>query len=141
MTPTVLHASCVAVNGRAALLLGPSGSGKSALALQMIALGGVLVADDRTELVVKDRSLHASAVGSIAGLIEARGVGILAVEHVASAPVRFVVDLAQTERDRLPHWRTTDILDISLPTLHNCASPHFAAALVLYLKGHRKHPP
>ena len=46
MTAAVLlHASCVAVAGRAVLITGPSGSGKSSLALTLLAHGAALVAD------------------------------------------------------------------------------------------------
>ena len=51
MNAQILNASCVAWQGRGALILGRSGAGKSALALQLMALGADLVSDDRTELL------------------------------------------------------------------------------------------
>ena len=60
-TPVLLHASCVAVKGRALLITGPSGTGKSALALQMMALGADLVADDQTLLQPRAGKLIATA--------------------------------------------------------------------------------
>lgn len=72
--PVIVHATCVALNPHAAaLIMGRSGAGKSALALRMMALGAHLVADDRTCLVAEGASLVASAPPSLAGLIEARG--------------------------------------------------------------------
>lgn len=59
---TILHASCVALDGRGLLILGPSGSGKSALALELMALGADLVADDRTEIEGQGPDLVAAAL-------------------------------------------------------------------------------
>ena len=75
--PLILHATTVSVAGRGLLILGPSGAGKSALALELISRGAVLVADDRTQVVVEGDTLTASVPTAIAGLIEARGVGLL----------------------------------------------------------------
>ena len=81
----VIHASCVALGRSAVLLVGPSGSGKSALALELMALGAELVADDRTVLSLHDTGLIASCPASIRGRIDARGVGLLAADTVARA--------------------------------------------------------
>ncbi|MEO1532556.1 MAG: serine kinase, partial [Pseudomonadota bacterium] len=45
--PDPLHASAVALGERGLLILGPSGAGKTRLALELVALGAELVADDR----------------------------------------------------------------------------------------------
>ena len=73
-----IHASCVAIGGRGVLLLGKSGVGKSDLALRLIAEGARLVADDRTILFAIRGALHAKAPETIKGLLEIRGVGIVA---------------------------------------------------------------
>lgn len=83
-----LHASCVAAEGHAVLITGRSGSGKSDLALRLIDRGFTLVSDDRTILRKQDGRLIASAPDTIKGKIEVRGVGILEMETVASAPRR-----------------------------------------------------
>ena len=75
-----LHASCVALDGRGVLILGRSGAGKSSLALELMALGARLVADDRTVLHADDGAPVASCPPAILGKIEARGVGILAAD-------------------------------------------------------------
>ena len=82
-----IHASCVAIGGKAVLLLGASASGKSDLALRLIDGGAVLVADDRTILRVKNGGLNASAPPSIRGLLEIRAVGIVKLPVRASAPM------------------------------------------------------
>lgn len=99
-----IHASCVAIGGSGVLLLGPSGSGKSDLALRLIDGGAKLVADDRTLVRVKSGRLHASAPATIRGLIEIRGVGIVAMPVRASAPIALVVELGR-EGARLPQPR------------------------------------
>ncbi len=129
----VVAATTVAVGGRAALITGPSGSGKSALALQMMALGAVLVADDRTVLCDGAEGLAASAPEAIRGMIEARGMGLLQAE-AGSARIVVVVDLGRTETERMPPARTTVVAGRRLPLLHKIDGPHFAAALLQYLR-------
>ena len=136
--PLVLHANAVAVRGRGVLIRGASGSGKSSLTLQLMAMGAVLIADDRVVLTERDGDLWMSAPGPIKGLIEARGIGILHAETQDMAPLVAVVDLDAAEDARLPPQRSTILLDRAVPLLHNCASPAFPAGLVQYLKGGRK---
>src|SRR5262245_61986603 len=77
--PLLVHGSAVAWGGRGLLILGASGRGKSALALALTATGAALVADDRVEIVRRGRALVARAPAALAGLVEARGIGILPV--------------------------------------------------------------
>jgi HPr kinase/phosphorylase len=128
-----LHASAVAMDGRAVLIAGPSGSGKSGLALQLMALGARLVADDGVILRPAGGRLLARAPDAIRGLIEARGVGLLNAEPLDDVPLSLVVDLGATETERLPPWRTTTLEGIVLPLLHKVESVHFAAAVRQYL--------
>lgn len=134
---TDIHASAVALQGRAVLLLGPSGSGKSALALSLMALGCQLVSDDRTILIHRDGQLWASAPAALGGMIEARGVGILAAEAIPTAIVRLVVDLGRMETDRLPAMREIDLLGVALPLVLGSVQAHFPAAILQYLKAGR----
>ncbi|NIZ15294.1 HPr kinase/phosphorylase [Phaeobacter sp. HF9A] len=129
------HASCVALNERGVLILGPSGSGKSALALELMARGAQLVADDRTEIWREQDQLWARAPEAIAGLIEARGVGLLRAKAVAQVQLHVIVDLAQLETERLPRHVTQQILGLSLPRLNRVEAGFFPAALIQYLKG------
>jgi HPr kinase/phosphorylase len=122
----LVHATCVALRPRgrtwrAILLRGPSGAGKSDLALRLIEGGARLVADDQTELVRRGNSVFATAPARIAGLIEARGVGIVKLARdqlVARAPVALLVDLAPPERlERLPEPAHERLLGLDLPVL------------------------
>jgi serine kinase of HPr protein (carbohydrate metabolism regulator) len=99
-----IHATCVRWKRSGILLTGRSGSGKSDLALRLIALGARLVADDRTDLTVVRGRLVAGAPKTIAGKIEVRGVGIVEIPHVAAAPIALVVDLSGRV-ERLPEPR------------------------------------
>lgn len=132
-----LHATTVAVSGRAVLILGPSGAGKSSLALEMMAAGALLVADDRTDLRTEGVQLLASPPQDLAGRIEARGIGILAVEHLPEAEVALVCDLGQPEPERLPPFRNTDLGGVTLPLVLGPYRPHLYAALRQLLLGQR----
>lgn len=136
MTPDsqILHATCVAVDGRGLLIIGPSGSGKSALGLRLMSLGARLVADDRTELVVRDGRLVAQSPAAIKGLIEARGVGILHAPTAEAAEVALVADLGQAEEQRLPPARRITILGYELDLVLQARNDHFPDALMLYLR-------
>lgn len=128
-----VHATTVAADGCAVLIFGPSGSGKSSLALQLIALGAQLVSDDRTCLERRDGALWASAPAALAGRIEARGVGLLVAPHVALARVVLAVDLSQPETERLPAERTVEHFGVTVPCLRRVDSAHFPAAILLCL--------
>jgi HPr kinase/phosphorylase len=136
--PTLLHASCVAAQGRGLLILGPSGAGKSALALRLMALGARLVADDQTEVSRDGAALIARCPGSLRGLIEARGVGILRADPVDSAKVALVVDLGQHEPDRLPKHRHITIMGVAIDLVLHPQNDHFPQALMLYLANGRQ---
>jgi HPr kinase/phosphorylase len=94
-----IHASCVALDDDGILLLGPSGSGKSDLALRLLERGFVLIADDRVDV----EDLVARPPPALAGLLEVRGLGILRRPHRAEARLVLAVELAAG--DRLPSPR------------------------------------
>ena len=96
-----LRSSTVALDGRAVLISGPSGSGKSDLALRMLDRGFTLVSDDRTILRRLGGKLIASAPDTIKGKLEVRGVGIVEMKTVANVPVALVVELT-SEIPRMP---------------------------------------
>jgi serine kinase of HPr protein (carbohydrate metabolism regulator) len=113
-----LHATCVALADTGVLLRGPSGSGKSDLALRLIESGARLVADDRTDLERRGDDVIASAPSAIAGLIEVRGIGIIEMNSLPEAPLRLVVDLVGPETvERLPAPTCCELLGVRLPLL------------------------
>jgi len=113
-----VHGTSVALEGAGVLLRGPSGSGKSDLALRLIDAGAALVADDQTELSRVSAGLRMSAPTAIAGLLEVRGVGILRVPSVPSAILRLVVTLVPSEAiERLPDPRRCLLLDCTIPEI------------------------
>jgi HPr kinase/phosphorylase len=132
-----LHATSVAFEGKGIMIFGQSGSGKSSLALELIGLGADLIADDRTRVISTVGRIFASSPSAIAGLIEARGVGILPVQHVNSAPIVLTVDMSCIETERLPLRHSMTVLDIPLPCLHKVNAPYFPAAIRTYLRGLR----
>ena len=131
---SVIHASAVALDGRGIVILGPSGAGKSALALQLMALGAVLIADDRVLLTLRGGRLHAAAPPGLPPLIEARGIGLLrAPLHAGAVAVSLAVDLARTEDSRLPPWRSVSLLGQPIALVHGPVSGHFPAAIRHYV--------
>ncbi|WP_224823987.1 HPr kinase/phosphorylase [Cognatishimia sp. MH4019] len=136
--PVQVHASCVAVSGKALLIIGPSGTGKSSLALELMALGAQLVADDQTALRLDGNRVIAQCPPSIEGRIEARGIGLLNAPPSGPTPVVAILDLATSERDRLPPFREAVLLGQVLPLLHKAGNTAFPAALMQYLKEGRR---
>jgi serine kinase of HPr protein (carbohydrate metabolism regulator) len=100
--PLVLQASAVAIEGRALLILGPPGTGKSSLALALIERGAELLGDDAVTLTPEGARLIASPPPHIAGLIEVRGVGLIRMTPAAPAPVALALELGADPAERLP---------------------------------------
>ena len=123
-----IHATCIAIDGDGVLLRGPSGAGKSDLALRLIDVGGRLVADDRADLRLVEGSVVATPPPALAGLIEARGLGILRIGALSEAAIALVVDLISAELvERLPARETVEILGVILPSVR--IAPFEAAAV------------
>lgn len=131
-----LHATCVARGGRAVLLLGPSGSGKSDLALRLLDHGFSLVSDDRTLLRLSGERLMASVPETIRGKIEVRGLGILTLPFVDDVPVALAVELGG-EIERFPmDERERVFLDIAVPLIGIDPATASAAAKVAIALDH-----
>jgi len=142
MAPTI-HASAVLVGSHAALIRGPSGSGKSRLALALLEAAdrnalpfARLVADDRASLEAGSGRLLVRPAAALAGLIEVRGLGIRQVPHEPVAVVGLVVDLAAADAARLPDKasQTCEIERIILPRLPVAAGQDALSLVLPYLQ-------
>jgi serine kinase of HPr protein (carbohydrate metabolism regulator) len=135
LSSEAVHASSVAIDGRAILITGVSGSGKSDLALRLIDRGFTLISDDQT-LVRRDGDrLIASAPPTIRGKLEIRGIGIVEVETASDVPVALLVELT-SDIQRLPDdSRERPILGINLPLVTIDATTASAAAKVVLALG------
>src|SRR6476660_4595897 len=121
-----VHASAVLVGQRAVLIRGPSGSGKSRLAFDLVLAGragqvapAVLVGDDRVHVAAKEGVLTVRPAPALAGLIEIRGLGIRRCEFADEAVVGLVVDLAAADAARLPPPQAleTSLNGVKLPRI------------------------
>jgi HPr kinase/phosphorylase len=125
-----LHATTLSLNGTAVMIRGPSGSGKSDLALQVLESNGTgltgriiataLVADDQSLLRREGNTILASCPDTIAGLLEVRGHDVLQLEAVQNVPLVLVVDVrpfTQIERLPQPEDMRTQILGIDIPNI------------------------
>ena len=123
---STIHASAVLVGTRAVLIRGTAGSGKSSLALGLIAAGEAgtlpftrLVGDDRVHVEAAHRRLLVRPAEVLAGLIEVRGLGIRRVPFEPLAAVGLVVDLGAANSERLPASQSavTEVAGIPVPRL------------------------
>ena len=96
-----IHATCVAIGGRALLIMGRSGVGKSDLALRLIDRGAILVSDDYTVLTVSDGVLRAAPPANIAGLLEVRHIGIVNMPYAMDVPIALAISLDE-KPERMP---------------------------------------
>lgn len=126
--------TAVARDGAAVLLLGPSGSGKSRLALEMMAYGAGLVADDGVWVTA---DLRVERPDEAPPMIEARGIGLLGVAPLREARLALVVDLGRSEPDRLPPQRQAQAPGGAVPVVLGREHPFLAPAIWQYLSGGR----
>lgn len=119
MTALVHQASAVVIEGRALLIEGPPGSGKSSLALALSEQGAGLIGDDAVTLAADGDRLIASPPPNIAGLLEVRGVGLARLELAPPAPVALILALGGPRPARLPDTPlpTRVIAGIAVPVL------------------------
>ena len=147
--PNTVHATAIALDGRAALIRGQSGSGKSDLALRCLGLAEnplvpgkfELIADDQVELSVRKDTVFARPPAAIQGLIEVRGVGLYKFPFCKEAHVKLIVDLVPPQRiARLPDTNETTLLgDIAIPRLKLSAfEPSAPLKLAVMLTGQQR---
>jgi HPr kinase/phosphorylase len=126
----LVHASCAARGGHAVLLLGPSGAGKSDLLLRLLDAGWVLVADDQVRLSATPDALLAAPPPALAGMVEARGIGLLTgLPWTAPLPVALALRLLpRAAVPRLPDPAREVLAGRAVPAVPLC--PWDASAVV-----------
>jgi serine kinase of HPr protein (carbohydrate metabolism regulator) len=130
LSSETLHASTVACEGRAVLIVGPSGSGKSDLTLRLLDRGFALVSDDQTIVRREGQQLIASPPDTLAGKLEIRGIGIVETAHVRDVPVALIVELT-SDIQRLPDdSRERPLLGLGVPLVSIDAMAASAASKV-----------
>jgi HPr kinase/phosphorylase len=136
----IVHASAVAIAGRGILILGASGAGKSALALALAGRGAALVSDDRVVLTRRGAALVMRAPDAIAGLIEARGVGLLRLPAVPEAVLALAVDLDRPPSARMPQPETITYMGISIELIFGREVPNLDVVLTIIVQNGRDFP-
>lgn len=129
-----LHATVVArpyADGwRGVMLMGPSGAGKSDLALRLIQAGFRLVADDYAHVWASGGGLYAAAPQTIAGRIEARGLGVLPAPARIVARIRLIAHLTSAAVERLPEPRFEAVDGVDVAVIDLDPRPASAVAVV-----------
>lgn len=132
--PKSIHATAVSCSGKGLLITGPSGSGKSSLALQLMVLGAGLISDDLTQLSFQNDGLVLARPDTTAPFgIEARGLGLLSATRSLPAPLYAVLDLSQTSAQRLPPPAQIEIAGTYVQFIKKVDNPAFPAMLMQYL--------
>jgi serine kinase of HPr protein (carbohydrate metabolism regulator) len=139
--PLWLRATAVGLHGRGILIMGAPGSGKSGLALALMAHGGQLLSDDGLWLALQDAAPVLLRPETAPALIEARGIGLLHAGPVLdSVPLSIAVDLDRAEPDRLPPARAISVGRVDVPLILGASAPFLAAALVQMARQGRAEP-
>jgi len=118
MTISSLHGTSVEIKGKAALITGKPGSGKSSLALQLLDRGALLVSDDQTHLVLEDGHIIVSPPASLQGMMEVRGIGICQFPYQEKSVLKLFVEICdQRDCERLPEPTFKEYYGIKVPYL------------------------
>ena len=131
---TVLHATTIDVSGRGASIIGESGSGKSSLAIKLIALGADLVSDDQTLLELADDKIFLSKPRRVPCAIEARGIGLIAIPSIKKSELFCFVKLIDKPIERLPPLNDQICFGKSIRLIHFNPISGNEAALFLMIK-------
>jgi HPr kinase/phosphorylase len=131
------YATAVTYCGFGILIRGPSGSGKSDLALRLIDDGAGLVADDQVVIKAVGQELYLSPPDSLSGLIEVRGVGVIKIEYVSDIRLCLIVELdPRNEIQRIPKIKEELIKKIPVPVINMYAFESSVLAKIKIILGY-----
>lgn len=135
-TQEPLHGSAFNFKGAGCLILGASGTGKSRLLAEAMALGAKLVADDRLTLQLMLGMLAVAPVPQLMGIMELRGLGLVKInDFIAKQMIHVVIELDPAADSRLPEAEKRTYLGVEVPYLRLPPVPQTsAAALLIYLQ-------
>ncbi|MFY0692803.1 MAG: serine kinase [Paracoccaceae bacterium] len=129
-----LHASAVRIEDHGILITGASGDGKSTLALNLMALGADLVADDYCRLRRADDVVWLEKPDTLPPAIELRGMGLLRAPIAPRARLSVVIDLSEPETERLPPTHFCDFLGLTFRKFKRVEGSHFPYGILHYLR-------
>ena len=131
------YATAVIYCGFGILIRGPSGSGKSDLALRLIDDGADLIADDQVVIKAVGQELYLSPPDSLSGLIEVRGVGVIKIEYVRDIRLCLIVELdPRNEIQRIPKIKEELIKKIPVPVINMYAFESSVLAKIKIILGY-----
>ena len=132
--PFIMHATCVDVEGAGILIVGQSGSGKSSLAVSLLALGASLVADDQCELIFQDNGFLVTKPLSLPDNIEIRGIGLVSVPILTDTSLCWIVNMAANAKERMPTPKVTDLNGSPVPSLFGKNVDDLASRIYVLVK-------
>jgi len=115
--PETVHATSVAIDGYGVIIIGPSGAGKTDLAIRLIDRGACLISDDRTILSRANNVVTLNPPEKTAGQIELHSLGIYLVQFISNIELKMIVELVN-QAERYPmDSQIEKILDIQIPKI------------------------
>ncbi len=110
------QSTAVSYKNQAVLITGPAGIGKTTLALRLIENGARLIGDDVVEIFIKNNQLYCKAKERLKGVVEVRGLGLVAGLKVKGATkIACQIRLHPQKTERLPEFQTTDLMGKKIP--------------------------
>ena len=138
----IRYATSVAIDGYGLMIEGASGAGKSSLAIEMIALGARLIADDQTVIskpVIENSTPLLSAPKSLRGLIEIRQIGLVKYSSKESAPLIGIIKLHDITSSRMPDPSYEEIYSTLIPVIRMNFHATLASKLMITARSIAQH--
>ena len=128
-----IRASGVCFEKKGVLILGKSGSGKSSLALSLVANGAQLVCDDRAQLQVKNEILMMTKPPSLPSALEVRGLGLIKIPLITEARVDLIIDMGLTSDSRLGGHKM-ELVGVEIPCVKGQNFYGLSDAIIVWSK-------